>query len=346
MLKTLDTAIVPYCPARNCSDIGVSVSGTFEAIHKNGTLHLGVTYPSTGARPDGVAVPAELIEACAIRPGDVIAGAARRQRNGAAVLRTVRTLSNMPVEQARNRPDFYRMTPIYPTEQLRLGVRGTAGFATMDTVDALAPVGKGSRVLVTAPPDSGKTLLLGLIAAGIQTNHPEVDLFVLMIGSWPDETAGMRRLLDRGEVISSGITEPCRNHVRAAVATIERAKRLVEMGRDVAVLIDGATTLSEACNSVGCGRGIGCAAWVNVVSLFGAARNLEEGGSLTIVASVCEDPDDDTVYLLTEASNAAIHLEPGVSRADSFPMIDPRRSWARRSELLRQESPRAGKRCS
>lgn len=347
MLKILNTAIDPCClSSESRPDLKVAVRGTFEAIHKNGMLHVGVTYPSTGRRPEGVAVPADLIEACAIRPGDVISGGIRRQRNGVAVLQTVRTLSDVPVGQARQRPDFYRMTPIYPTEQLRLGVRGEAGFATMDAIDALAPIGKGSRVLVSAPAGSGKTRLLAMIASSLQTNHPEVDLYVLMFGGWPDEVTRMRGRVRCGEVISSDACETRRNHVRAAVATIERAKRLVEMKRDVAVLIDGVDILAEACNRIGAGRGLGCAVWANAVSLFGAARNLEEGGSLTIVAAISERPDDSTGRYMAEASNAAIHLTPGASAADKFPMIDPRRSWARRSDLLRQSPPRAaGRSC-
>lgn len=333
----------PVLPVQIHPDMKLAVNGTFEAVHKNGRLHLGVTYPSSGTRPERVAVPQELIEALGIRPGDQISGGATRRRSGAAELRSVRTINGMPAEDARRRPDFYSMTPVYPTEQLRLRVEGAPCCPAMTAIDQLAPIGKGSRVLITAPAQAGKTRLLGEIAASMQINNPEVHMFVLMIGGWPEEVPGMRRLVRRGEVIFSDGIELPRNHVRAAVATIERAKRLAEMQRDAVILIDGIAMLADACDSVGPGRGIGCAAWVNVMSLFGAARNLEGGGSVTIVAACSERGGDDVACVMTEASNAAIHLKPGAANPPGCPVVDPNRSFARRSELLRKEALPAGR---
>lgn len=325
---------VPDSKGSFCALARAAVSGTFESIYKNGTLHLGTTYPSSGAQPERAAVSAALIRSYGIRPGDAVTGSAVRRQNGAMELRTVRTINGMSVERAFRRPDFYRLVPVYPTEQLVLSVDGAEGAATLREIDAVAPIGKGSRVLITAPACSGKTLLLGEIAGSIQINHPEVKLFVLMIGSWPEETAYMHRVVHSGETIISDRLEKPRNHVRAAVATVERAKRLVELGQDVVILLDGIVNLADACNSVGTGRGIGCAAWVNAVTLFGSARNIEDGGSLTMVATAFERAEDETAYVMTGSSNATIHLRPNRRDAGSFPVLDLERSWTRRADLL------------
>lgn len=308
--------------------------GIFEPGNDGGMLHIGATFPSSGKRAPRVMVAPELVSAYGIRAGDEVTGTTVRYRRGLPQLRRVHSINGMEPSCSRRRPSFRELTPVYPTEQLCLSAEGADGEATMHDIDLHAPIAKGARTLVVGEAQSGKTRLLSWLASGIQSNNPEVRLFMLLIGGWPEEFAELRAAVRCGEVVYSEGMEDPRNHVRAAVAVIERAKRLAELREDVVVLIDGLTMLDDACNEVAADRGFGTASWMDTRRLFGSARNVEQGGSLTIVATASERIDDEFLCLMRDASNTVIRLESDPLHIQHGPVVDTLGSWTRHEELV------------
>ncbi|MBD5560409.1 MAG: hypothetical protein HDQ87_08675 [Clostridia bacterium] len=319
------------CPPRFIT--GDMIEGTFEAFGDAGVLHLGVTFPSSGCERAEVYVDPWMVNGFGLRPGDRVQGEADQTGGGMPKLQTVEAVNGLRPDRAWQRPDFSRLVPVYPDEQLLLSVTGpdeaVDGESTMRDIDAYAPIGKGTRALVIAPAAADRACLLAHMAASIETNNPEVELFVLLLGGRNFDPACMSAAASGGEVICLDRFESPSRHVRAAALTIERAKRLVELGADVAVLMDGITLLSDSCARV-CGDRR--AAIYESRLLFGAARNIENGGSLTIIATAFEERKD-IISIMTDVSTASIRLTH--SRLDNeFPGIDSKRSWCRRDDLF------------
>ncbi len=278
-----------------------------------------------------------------LRNGDVVWGVIRPpkdQEHYEALLR-VETVNFTDPEAARRRPHFESLTPIFPDEKLQLEFDNKQ-IATR-LVDLFAPIGKGQRALLVSPPKAGKTTLLKNIANSITANHPEVILMVLLIDERPEEVTDMSRSVD-GEIIASTFDRPAEEHLRVAALALEKAKRLVEVGKDVVVLLDSITRLARASNLVvpPSGRtlsgGMDPAALYFPKRFFGAARNIEEGGSLTIVGTSLVETGsrmDDVIYEEFKGTgNMEVHLSRKISEQRIFPAIDITKSGTRREELL------------
>ncbi|MFB7918487.1 transcription termination factor Rho [Streptomyces sp. NPDC056061] len=288
-----------------------------------------------------VQVPAELIRRHGLRRGDMIEGACDRPR----VLAEVARLNGRSPDALRGRPHFRDLTPLHPRRRLRLETP-TGGPATR-LVDLVAPIGKGQRGLVVAPPKAGKTVLLRQMAEAVAANHPECRLMVVLVDERPEEVTDMRRSV-RGEVLASTFDRPAREHVALADLAIERAKRLVEQGKDVVVLLDSLTRLCRAHNHAAAagGRtlsgGVDAAALTGPKRLFGAARLAEEGGSLTILATALVDTgsraDDYFFEELKGTGNMELRLDRTLADRRVHPAVDIRASGTRREELLLPEA--------
>ncbi|HOP55298.1 MAG TPA: transcription termination factor Rho [bacterium] len=281
-----------------------------------------------------------------LRVGDLIRGPVRlpqTQEKYPAIVR-VETVNGVPIDKARIRPHFDNLTPIYPLE--RLVMEADPRDITTRLIDLVAPLGKGQRGLIVSPPKAGKTTVLKKIANSITTNHPEVYLIVLLIDERPEEVTDMERSV-KGEVVSSTFDEPPEQHVRVAELVLERAKRLVELKRDVVILLDSLTRLARAYNQVvpPTGRtlsgGLDSTALRGPKRFFGSARNIEEGGSLTIIATALVDTGsrmDDVIYEEFKGTgNMEIHLDRRLADKRIFPAIDVRMSGTRKEELLYSE---------
>jgi len=281
-----------------------------------------------------------------LRMGDLIKGPIRlpqTQEKYPALLR-VETVNGIPIDRARIRPHFDDLTPIYPME--RLMMEADPKDITTRMIDLIAPLGKGQRGLIVSPPKAGKTTVLKKIANSIAINHPEVHLIVLLIDERPEEVTDMERSV-KGEVISSTFDEPPEQHVRVAELVLERAKRLVELKKDVVILLDSLTRLARAYNHVvpPTGRtlsgGLDATALRGPKKFFGSARNIEEGGSLTIIATALVDTGsrmDDVIYEEFKGTgNMEIHLDRKLADKRIFPAIDVRMSGTRKEELLYSE---------
>ena len=295
---------------------------------------------------DDVFVSPQLVYDYAIRNGDTVEGDARmpRDRENYFSLTNVAALNHADPEEARERIDFDSLTPFYPQEHLRLEtVKENHSGRVMDLI---TPLGKGQRGLIVAPPRTGKTMLLQSIANSITTNHPDVTLIVLLIDERPEEVTDMQRSV-RGEVISSTFDEPQTRHVQVAEMAIEKAKRLVEHKRDVVVLLDSITRLARAYNTVVPSSGKVLTGGVDANALqrpkrfFGAARNIEEGGSLTIVATALVDTGSRMDEVIFEefkgTGNMELHLDRKLVDKRTFPAIDIHSSGTRKEELLLDE---------
>jgi transcription termination factor Rho len=289
--------------------------------------------------PDDPAVPQALVRRAGLRRGDLVEGTTGKP----GALADVHLVNGLPPAPAR--PRFADLTPLHPKEALRLessALRGSPAAANR-VIDLMAPVGKGQRGLIVAPPKAGKTVLLQGIAAAIATNHPEAHLMVLLVDERPEEVTEMRASV-RGEVIASTFDQPARQHIQVAELAVERAKRLVEQGRDVVLLLDSLTRLCRAHNNSGAGSGrtlsggVDAAALLGPKKLFGAARLAEEGGSLTILATALVDTGsraDDFYYEeLKSTGNMELHLDRFLAERRVFPAIDIATSGTRREELL------------
>lgn len=294
--------------------------------------------------PDDVYVSPSQIRRFNLRTGDLVLGQVRRPKDGEryyALLR-VKAVNMRDPDEATRRPHFDDLTPIYPDSRLRLEVPHQKDVATR-LMDVVAPIGKGQRGLIVAPPKAGKTTVLKKIANSITINHPEVELMVLLIDERPEEVTDMERSVD-GEVISSTFDMPPENHVRVADIVLERARRMVEHGMDVVILLDSITRLARAHNLVvpPSGRtlsgGVDPAALHRPKRFFGAARNIEEGGSLTIIATALIETGsrmDDVIFEEFKGTgNMELHLDRRLAERRIFPAIDINRSGTRKEELL------------
>lgn len=278
-----------------------------------------------------------------LRTGDRIWGQIRPPKESERYysLLRVEMVNGLDPETARKRPSFDQLTPIFPNAQLRMETE--PNILSTRLVDLIAPIGRGQRGLIVSPPKAGKTLLLKAIANGVSTNNSEVQLMVLLIGERPEEVTDMRRSV-KGEVISSTFDEPVEDHTKVAEMTLERAKRLVEGGQDVLILMDSITRLARAYNLAMPPSGRTLSGGIDPVALyppkrfFGAARNIESGGSLTIIATCLIDTGsrmDDVIYEEFKGTgNMELHLDRRLSEKRIFPAIEIQRSGTRREELL------------
>jgi transcription termination factor Rho len=293
--------------------------------------------------PDDVYVSQSQIRRFGLRTGDFVVGQVRPPKetekyNG---LLKVEAVNGLDPEVAKRRPVFEKLTPIFPDEQLLLETR--ANVISTRMIDLLAPIGRGQRGLIVSPPKAGKTTVLKRIANGISENYKELHLMVVLIGERPEEVTDMDRSVE-AEVVSSTFDEPVQNHVRVAEMALERAKRLVEGGRDVVILLDSITRLARAYNLTvpPSGRtlsgGIDPAALYPPKRFFGAARNVEEGGSLTIIATALVDTGsrmDDVIYEEFKGTgNMELHLSRKLAERRIFPAFDIERSGTRAEEKL------------
>ncbi len=293
--------------------------------------------------PDDVYVSQSQIRRFGLRTGDRIWGQIRPPKESERFysLLRVELINNMDPETARKRPSFDQLTPIFPNQQLKLETEPNLLHTRL--VDLIAPIGRGQRGLIVSPPKAGKTMLLKAIANGIATNHPDVHLMVLLIGERPEEVTDMRRSV-KGDVISSTFDEPVEDHTKVAEMTLERAKRLVEGGQDVVILMDSITRLARAYNLDMPPSGRTLSGGIDPVALyppkrfFGAARNIENGGSLTIIATCLVDTGsrmDDVIYEEFKGTgNMELHLDRRLAEKRIFPAVDIQRSSTRREELL------------
>jgi transcription termination factor Rho len=293
--------------------------------------------------PEDVYVSQSQIRRFGLRTGDLIIGQVRPPKETEKYhgLLKVEAVNGLDPEEAKKRPVFEKMTPIFPNEQILLETRPNVISTRM--IDLLSPIGRGQRGLIVSPPKAGKTTVLKRIANGITTNYKDIHLMVVLIGERPEEVTDMDRSVE-AEVVSSTFDEPVQNHVRVAEMALERAKRLVEGGRDVVILLDSITRLSRAYNLTvpPSGRtlsgGIDPAALYPPKHFFGAARNLEEGGSLTIIATCLVDTGsrmDDVIYEEFKGTgNMELHLSRKLAERRIFPAFDIERSGTRAEEKL------------
>lgn len=292
---------------------------------------------------EDIYISASQIRRFDLRSGDLVSGKVRPPKESERYfgLLQVEAVNGKDPEQAAERLHFPALTPLYPQERLLLETEPDK--LSTRIMDLVAPVGLGQRGLIVAQPKAGKTMLLKEIANSITTNHPGIDLFVLLIDERPEEVTDMQRSVN-GEVVSSTFDEMPENHIKVAELVLERAQRLVEHKRDVVILLDSITRLARAYNLVipPSGRtlsgGIDPAAFHRPKRFFGAARNVEEGGSLTILATALVDTGsrmDDVIYEEFKGTgNLELHLDRRLSERRVFPAIDIRRSGTRREELL------------
>jgi transcription termination factor Rho len=298
------------------------------------------------AGPDDIYISPAQIRRFNLRTGDSISGLIRPPKDGEryfALLKVGEINFDSP-ENARNKVLFENLTPLHPTKRLKLERgNGSTEDLTARAIDLCAPIGKGQRGLIVSPPKAGKTMLLQNIATAITANHPEVYLIVLLIDERPEEVTEMQRTV-KGEVVSSTFDEPAARHVQVAEMVIEKAKRLVEHKKDVVILLDSITRLARAYNTVVPSSGKVLTGGVDANALqrpkrfFGAARNIEEGGSLTILATALIDTGskmDDVIYEEFKGTgNSEIHLDRRIAEKRVFPAININRSGTRKEDLI------------
>ncbi|MCI7246462.1 MULTISPECIES: transcription termination factor Rho [Campylobacter] len=283
------------------------------------------------------------IKKFALRVGDIITGQVREPKEGEKyyALLKIEAINYKSINEAKQRPLFDNLTPIFPTEQLRLEYDPLR--LTGRVLDLFTPIGKGQRALIVAPPRTGKTELMKELAQGITRNHPETELIVLLIDERPEEVTDMQRSV-HGEVFSSTFDMPALNHVRVAELVIEKAKRMVEVGKDVVILLDSITRLARAYNTATPSSGKVLSGGVDANALhkpkrfFGAARNIEDGGSLTIVATALIDTGsrmDDVIFEEFKGTgNSEMVLDRSISDRRIYPALNILKSGTRKDELL------------
>ena len=298
------------------------------------------------ANPDDIYVSPSQVRRFNLRTGDTIAGEIRTPKEGEryVALTKLESINGFPPEANKNKIMFENLTPLHPTRMLRLerDIKSEENI-TSRVIDMIAPVGAGQRGLLVAPPKTGKTVMLQNIAHAITANHPDVILIVLLIDERPEEVTEMTRTV-KGEVVASTFDEPATRHVAVAEMVIEKAKRLVEHKRDVVILLDSITRLARAYNTVQPASGKVLTGGVDANALqkpkrfFGAARNIEEGGSLTILATALIDTGsrmDEVIYEEFKGTgNSEIHLDRRMAEKRMYPAINVNRSGTRREELL------------
>ncbi len=297
--------------------------------------------------PGDVYVSPSQIRRFGLRTGDLVVGGVRPPKEGEKYwgLLRVDCVDGVDPDVARQRPNFERFTPIYPNNQIKLET--TPKNLSNRLIDMLSPIGRGQRGLIVSPPKAGKTMLLKSIAAGITANAPDIKLMVCLVGERPEEVTDMERSV-KGDVFSSTFDEPVEDHTRVAELVLERAKRMVESGKDVAILLDSITRLTRAYNLAVPTSGRTLSGGMDPVALyppkkfFGAARNTEDGGSLTVIASCLVDTGsrmDDLIYEEFKGTgNMEVHLDRKLADRRIYPAIDILRSGTRHEELLLKES--------
>jgi len=296
--------------------------------------------------PHDVYVSQSQIRRFGLRTGDMVTGQVRPPKDSEKYhgLLRVEAVNGLDPEVAKRRPHFDSLTPIFPRELLNLETIPTA--VTQRLINLVSPIGRGQRGLIVSPPKAGKTTVLKQIANGITTNYPEIHLMVVLIGERPEEVTDMKRSV-RAEVVSSTFDEPVEDHTAVAEMALNRAKRLVEGGRDVVILLDSITRLTRAYNLAVPPSGRTLSGGIDPVALyppkrfFGAARKIEEGGSLTIIATCLVDTGsrmDDVIYEEFKGTgNMELHLDRKLADRRIFPALDVLRSGTRREELLLDE---------
>ncbi|MEW5685696.1 MAG: transcription termination factor Rho [Pseudomonadota bacterium] len=332
---------------KTLAEEGVEIegSGTLEVV-QDGFGFLRSPEANYLPGPDDVYVSPSQIRKFGLRTGDTVVGAVRAPREGERyfALVNVRQINFEAPENVRHKVMFDNLTPLYPNERLKMEIDDpTLKDRSGRVIDIVAPLGKGQRCLITAPPRVGKTVMLQNIAKSIETNHPECYLIVLLIDERPEEVTDMQRTV-KGEVISSTFDEPATRHVQVAEMVIEKAKRLVEHKRDVVILLDSVTRLGRAYNTVVPSSGKVLTGGVDANALqrpkrfFGAARNIEEGGSLTIIATALIDTGSRMDEVIFEefkgTGNSEIVLDRKVADKRIYPAIDVLKSGTRKDELI------------
>lgn len=319
---------------------GLEVRGGILEIMPEGIGFLRSNYQ---IGPDDVYVSQAQLRRYELRNGDLVIGQARPPRESERHygLQKVESINGIDPEEARRRPQFEKLTPIFPDK--RFDLETNRGVLSNRLINLIAPIGRGQRGMIVSPPKAGKTTIMKQIANAISEKNPDVHLIIALIGERPEEVTDMDRSVD-AEVVASTFDEPVSSHVRTAEITLERAKRLVEIGRDVVILMDSLTRLARAYNLVvnPSGRtlsgGMDPSALYPPKRFFGAARNLEEGGSLTIIATALVDTGsrlDDVVYEEFKGTgNMELHLSRRLQERRIFPAIDMERSSTRREDLL------------
>ena len=330
-------------PARGAEDNLAPIAGILDIQENHAFVRTSGYLPG----PNDVYVTLGNVRRWGLRAGDAVAGAVRlpregeRQRQKYNALVRVDSVNGMTIEQAQARREFGKLTPIYPSEQLRMETSPKA--YTPRVIDLVAPVGKGQRGLIVSPPKAGKTMVIQQMAKAIELNNPEVHLMVVLVDERPEEVTDMRSIV-KGEVIASTFDRPASDHTTVAELAIERAKRLVELGQDVVVLLDSLTRLSRAYNlaAPASGRilsgGVDASALYPPKKFFGAARNISEGGSLTIIASALVETGSKMDEVIFEefkgTGNMELRLSRQLAERRIFPAIDLNASGTRREELL------------
>ncbi len=319
---------------------GLEVRGGILEIMSEGVGFLRQNYQ---VGPDDVYVSQAQLRRYDLRSGDLVIGHVRPPRESEKHwgLLKVESINALPAEETRNRPEFERLTPIFPNK--RFDLEADRGVLSTRLINLVAPIGRGQRGMIVSPPKAGKTTILKQVANAISSQYPEVHLIMALIGERPEEVTDVDRTVE-AEIVASTFDEPVSLHVRTAEIALERAKRLVEIGRDVVILMDSLTRLARAYNLVvnPSGRtlsgGMDPSALYPPKRFFGAARNLEEGGSLTIIATALIDTGsrlDDVVYEEFKGTgNMEMHLNRRLQERRIFPAIDIERSSTRREDLL------------
>ncbi len=329
----------------------ISGEGVLEIL-QDGFGFLRAPDSSYLAGPDDVYISPSQIRRFNLRTGDYIRGKVRPPKEGERyfALLKVDDINDEPPESKKNQVLFENLTPYYPTQKFNLERgNGSTEDITGRVMDLISPVGKGQRGLIVSPPKAGKTMMLQNVAQALMANHPESHLIVLLIDERPEEVTEMQRMVRIGEVISSTFDEPAARHVQVAEMVIERAKRLVEHKRDVIILLDSITRLARAYNTVVPSSGKVLTGGVDANALqrpkrfFGAARKVEEGGSLTILATALIETGskmDEVIYEEFKGTgNMEVHLERRIAEKRVYPAININRSGTRREELLLGQEP-------
>jgi len=323
-------------------DVLVPVGGLVDILDNFSFIRTSGYLPS----PNDVYVSMQQVRKYGLRKGDVVTGAVREPREGErrekfnALLR-LDTINGMEPDEAKDRIEFNKLVPLYPQDRLRLETE--PNILTTRVIDLIAPIGKGQRGLIVSPPKAGKTMVLQAIANAITKNNPEVHLMVVLVDERPEEVTDMQRSV-KGEVISSTFDRPAEDHTTVAELAIERAKRLVELGHDVVVLLDSITRLGRAYNiaAPASGRilsgGVDSAALYPPKKFFGAARNIEDGGSLTILATALVDTGSRMDEVIFEefkgTGNMELKLDRRLADKRIFPAVDVDASGTRKEEIL------------
>ncbi|MEI7540131.1 MAG: transcription termination factor Rho [Actinomycetes bacterium] len=323
-------------------DVLVPVGGLLDILESYAFIRTAGYLPG----PNDVYVSLQQVRKNGLRKGDVVTGQVRQPREGETkqkfnALITLETVNGMTPEEARNRVEFGKLTPLYPQERLRLETE--PNVLTTRVIDLIAPIGKGQRGLIVSPPKAGKTMVLQAIANAITTNNPECHLMVVLVDERPEEVTDMQRSV-KGEVIASTFDRPADDHTTIAELAIERAKRLVELGHDVVVLLDSITRLGRAYNiaAPASGRilsgGVDSAALYPPKKFFGAARNIEDGGSLTILATALVDTGSRMDEVIFEefkgTGNMELILDRKMADKRIFPAVNVVASGTRKEEIL------------